>query len=250
MRAPFDGVVSDRNVSVGDVLQVGSPLFKVIDPQSLRLEASVPIETAAKISPGTPVGFAVSGYPGRRFEAKVLAVNPAVDPNTRQVRITVELPNDAGVLLAGVYAEGRVVTARKEALSLPTDAVRERGTQPTVLAIRDGKVKQVPVTVGMHDPVADRVEITSGVKAGDPVLRAAAGDLADGTLVKVKPPQAAPKPGVGGSGTDRGLADGHLRLRDPKADRHRHRDARARGVRGGRARATSRPTSSPTSSSR
>lgn len=203
VRAPFDGVVSDRMVSMGDVVQPGAPLFKVIDPQSLRLEGSLPIETAGEVKAGTPVLFTVSGYGDRRFQGKVLQVNPAVDPNTRQLRVTVELPNDAGALLAGVFAEGRVATRSHTGLAVPVDAVIQKGTEPTVLRVEGGVVKRVPVKLGLRDPIAEKVEITGGLKEGDLVLRASAGELAEGTKVELTAPETkpeAPRPGVGGSG--------------------------------------------------
>src|SRR3954463_11751505 len=87
--APFGGVVSERPVSAGDVVQPGTPLFTVVDPSSMRLEASVPAEQLSLIRVGVPVVFTVSGYPGRQFVGHIVRVNPTADPTTRQVRIYV-----------------------------------------------------------------------------------------------------------------------------------------------------------------
>ena len=95
MRAPFDGIVSERAVSAGDVVQPGSPLFTVVDPSSMRLEAAVPADALTAVAVGTPVEFTVSGLPGRTFRGRVERVNPVADPATRQVRVYVGIPNAA-----------------------------------------------------------------------------------------------------------------------------------------------------------
>jgi membrane fusion protein (multidrug efflux system) len=94
LKAPFAGVISARPVNAGDVVSPGSAVFTVVDPSTLRLEASVPAEALANVRVGLPVEFTVAGYGSRRFEGRVTRVNPTADPATRQVRIIATIPND------------------------------------------------------------------------------------------------------------------------------------------------------------
>lgn len=82
--APYDGVVSDRYINPGDIVAPGAPLFAVVDPSTMRLEAAVPASDLAMLRVGARVTFSVTGYPGRTFEGRVAGVNPQADPQTRQ----------------------------------------------------------------------------------------------------------------------------------------------------------------------
>ena len=97
VRAPFDGVVSERHVDAGDVVQVGAELYTIVDPRRLRLEASVPANELDRLKVGAPVEFTVSGS-DRRVTGQIDRINPVVDPTTRQVRIYASVPNGEQVL--------------------------------------------------------------------------------------------------------------------------------------------------------
>lgn len=183
--SPLTGTVSDRPVSAGDVVQPGMPLVTVIDPSSMRLEAAVPSDQAPTIEVGASVRFTVSGYPGRTFTGTVQRINPSVDPATRQVLIFVSIPNATSRLVAGLFAEGRVVTASRSALGVPVDAVDQSGVTPMVTRIEHGKAQHVPVQLGVRDEVTERFEIRSGIGAGDTLLLGAAQSVAPGTAVTV-----------------------------------------------------------------
>ncbi len=183
--APFEGVVSERQVNAGDVVQPGSALLTVVDPTSLELDASVPAEYAGRIEAGTPVAFRLPGRGDQTFSGEIERINPAVDPSTGQVRIYVTIPNVRQSLLVGLFAQGRVASESKEALALPLDALDLRTTSPSVLRVRDGKVERVPVTVGLRDDVAQQLEVRSGLQAGDVVVLGSARDLVEGTRVQV-----------------------------------------------------------------
>ena len=185
IRAPFAGLVSDRQVNAGDVVQPGASLVTVIDPRSMRLEASVPSEQIASLRVKAPVRFSVSGYPGRAFIGHIDQINPAADPVTRQVRIYVSIPNDSSALVAGLFAQGRVATETRSALMAPVSAVDQRGVSPVVMRIKDGKAERVPVQLGIRDDVRGMYEITSGLAAGDTLLLGAAQGITPGTPVRV-----------------------------------------------------------------
>lgn len=184
VRAPFAGVVSERQVDPGDVVQVGAPLFTIVDPTRLELEASVPADALSRLRVGTPVEFGVSGS-SRRIAGNIERINPVVDPATRQVRIYIAVPNEDRSLAAGLFAEGRVATDAKRAVAVPLTAVDSRGTAPTVHRLEEGRVSEVPVQLGVRDEVAELVEVQAGVAEGDTLLLGSAQGMAPGSRVRV-----------------------------------------------------------------
>lgn len=184
IRAPLSGVVSERHVNAGDNVSPGNPLFAVVDPTSLRLEGQVPVTAVAALKVGTPVPFAIDGYGDRQFEGRIIRINPAVDPATRQVRITVSVPNHAGNLVAGVFAQGRVAAESHKGLVVPASAIDRRGLRPTVTKLDRGVARRVEVALGIEDPTVDRVEVTTGLAVGDTVIIGAARGIQPGTKVR------------------------------------------------------------------
>ncbi|MBC8087241.1 MAG: efflux RND transporter periplasmic adaptor subunit, partial [Phycisphaerae bacterium] len=194
IRAPFAGVVSERSVSPGDVVAPGTALFTIVDPSSLRLEASVPAEAIGSIRVGSPVMFAVNGYPGREFEGKVTRINPTADAVTRQVRIYASVPNSSGRLVGGLFANGSVATDTRVGLMVPDKAVDQTGISPFVMRVKGGKVEKVDVTIGLHDVATETMEITKGLAVGDTVLLGTAQGISVGTQVRVSMPKDAARP--------------------------------------------------------
>lgn len=185
---PYAGIVSERFVNPGDVVAPGAPLFVVIDPATMKLEAAVPAAQLAQVRVGAPVRFSVTGYPGQTFQGRIASINPAADPQTRQVRLTVRIPNSGNRLVAGLFAEGRVASDAREALTVPEAAVDRRGLAPAVVRLRNGVTERVEVVLGARDEAADRVEITQGLAAGDTILVGAALGISAGTPLRVSPP--------------------------------------------------------------
>lgn len=189
--SPFSGIVSERPVSPGDVVQPGTALFTVVDPSSMRLEASVPAEQLSLIRVGVPVVFTVSGYPGREFVGHIVRVNPTADPTTRQVRMYVSIPNAGRALVGGLFATGRMSSATKTGLIVPEAAVDLRGTSPSVTRVKGGKAEKVQVQVGLTDKTSETIEVLAGVQSGDTLLLGAAQGITPGTPVKVSTTPAA-----------------------------------------------------------
>ena len=184
LRAPIDGIVADRAVNVGDVVTVGTALFTIIDPSSMRLEASVPSEALASLRVGAAVQFTVRGYE-QPFEGRIDRISPQADSTTRQVPIFVSVPNTGGRLVAGLFAEGRVVSEQAEGLVVPINAVNTGDESPWVMRVAGGKTEKVPVTLGLRDSRTERVLVVSGLNEGDTLLRGAAQAITPGTPVTV-----------------------------------------------------------------
>ncbi len=186
--SPMSGIVSERPISAGDVVQPGAAMFTVVDPSSMRLEGSVPSEQLNQVKVGAPVTFTVNGYPGRTFKGRVTRVNPTADPATRQVRVFISIPNAEGTLVGGLFANGRLAADSRTGLVAPVTAVDSRSNVPAVFRIKGGKVERVPVQLGLRDEGSEKIEIVSGVQAGDTLLLGAAQGITPGTIVKVSVP--------------------------------------------------------------
>jgi membrane fusion protein (multidrug efflux system) len=175
IRAPFQG----------DVVSSGTELFTIIDPSSMRLEASVPSDDLRALRVGATVEFTVRGY-DTPFHGRIERIAPQADAATRQVPIYVSIPNVGGRLVAGLFAEGRVVSQSASGIVVPSNAVNTTDAlMPWVLRVTDGKTERVQVTLGLRDPRTELVNIASGLKEGDVLLRGASQGITPGTSVKV-----------------------------------------------------------------
>jgi membrane fusion protein, multidrug efflux system len=174
VRSPLAGVVARRTVNAGDVVSPGAELYEVIDPSTMRLDASVSSDDLASIAPGKAVDFEVRGYPGQRFAGTISRVAPAADPVTRQIQVLVDIPNPGGKLVAGLYAEGRIAVEEREGLVAPMAAIDMSGDQPSVLRIKNGVVERSVVGLGVRDERAEIVEVVNGLAPGDTLLLARA----------------------------------------------------------------------------
>lgn len=185
IRAPFQGIVSKRSVNAGDVVSPGTELFTIIDPSSMRLEASVPSDDLRALRVGATVEFAVRGY-DTPFHGRIERIAPQADSTTRQVPIYVAIPNAGGRLVAGLFAEGRVVSQSASGIVVPTNAVNTvDASKPWVLRVTNGKTERVDVTLGLRDPRSELVNVASGLNDGDVLLRGASQGITPGTPVKV-----------------------------------------------------------------
>jgi RND family efflux transporter MFP subunit len=184
VRAPFAGIVATRAASVGDVVKDGTQLFTIVDPRSLRLEAQVPADYLRTLKVGTPVHFQLNGFGDRQLTGKVSRIVPVLDPATRQVQVLVSVPNPDGSLVAGLFADGRVITSSHRGLTVPSAALDMRGVRPSVMRLKDGRLDRVEVEVGLQDNVAERSEVT-GIAVGDTVLLGSARDLQAGIPARV-----------------------------------------------------------------
>lgn len=185
IRAPFDGVVSERQASAGDVVSPGTALFTVVNPASMRLEASVPANQLTAVRVGLPVEFSVSGYPNRPFAGRITRVSPTADPATGQVQIVATLPNAGNTLVGGLFAEGRVASESRLAPVVPAAAVDERGIRPTVMRVKGGRAQRAEIVLGIRDEATETIEVRSGLVANDTVLLGAARGISPGAPVKV-----------------------------------------------------------------
>lgn len=187
VRAPIAGIVSERPVNAGDVVQVGAALFTIVDPSSMRLEASVPAADLAHVKAGDAVRFEVTGYPDRDFEGHIKRISPTADPATGQVQVIVSLPNSGGDLVGGLFARGRVGSRKARGIVLPARAVSESQSGATATVVRNGNVQTAQLSISLRDSLTEQVLVDSGLQAGDIVLVGAAREITEGTAVQIAP---------------------------------------------------------------
>ncbi len=185
VRAPFDGVVSERKTSVGDTVQVGRELVKVIDPTSMRFEGQVSADRLGELKLGQPVAFRINGFGDAEFQGKLARIDAAANATTRQVELVAEFNDKAKApQVSGLYAEGRVESSDRKALVLAEGSVQRQGDNAFVWKVAGSQLKKVAVTLGERDDRRGEVVILSGLAQGDQVLRSPTGSLVDGAPVQ------------------------------------------------------------------
>lgn len=192
VRAPFDGVVSDRKVSAGDTAQIGKELLKVIDPASMRVEGMISADQVANVKAGQPVTFRVNGYGEQQFNGKVRRVSPSANATTRQVEVLVDFTEQKQPKLAGLYAEGRVETESSASLVIPPTAFLRDGDKATAWKIKDNVLQKADITLGERDPRTGQFIVKAGLASGDKVIRFPTGAMKAGQKVET----ASTKPSV------------------------------------------------------
>jgi RND family efflux transporter MFP subunit len=180
--APDDGVISARSATVGAVLPSGQELFRLIRRGRLEWRAEVPAPQLARLQPGQ--GVTVTPVGGEAIRGVVRMVAPAVDTQTRNGLVYVDLPAGS-TARAGMFARGDIeLGAGPQALTLPQAAVQQRDGFDYVLRVGpDARVLQTKVKLGRR--AGDRVEVLSGLDAASNVVASAGAFLGDGDLVNV-----------------------------------------------------------------
>ena len=192
VRAPFDGVVSERKASAGDTAQIGKELVKVIDPSSMRFEGLVAADRMQELRVGQAVRFRVNGYAQTDFSGTVKRLDAAANAATRQLEVLVALPPGQAPRVAGLYAEGRVEVGSRQVLLLPESCIVRHGDNAFVWRVQDRVVRKVSVQLGERDARSGEVPVLAGLAAGERVLRQAGSALVDGQAVEFAPAPATP----------------------------------------------------------
>jgi RND family efflux transporter MFP subunit len=186
VRAPFDGVVSERKASVGDTAQVGKELLKVIDPRSMRFEGLVSADRMAEVKVGQTVRFRINGVDGVAFGGKVQRVDATANSVTRQVAVLVGFADPVQApRVAGLYAEGRIETGAVALATLAESSIVRSGDAAFVWRVgKDGKLGKVAVQLGERDPRSGEVALKGGLAEGDQILRNPGSTLVEGQRIE------------------------------------------------------------------
>lgn len=180
LKSPLDGVVLRRDGEVGEIAGTasGDTLLWVGQPKPLQIVAEVNEDDILKVAKGQTALLRHEGSLGQSLDGKVMRITPKGDPQTKTFRVYIGLPDDTPLKI-GMSVEANIVIAEiKNAVLLPAEAVGDHKVQ----VARDGAVVMTPVEVGIRG--SGKIEIRSGIKAGDVVVSPYVKDLADGDAVR------------------------------------------------------------------
>jgi RND family efflux transporter MFP subunit len=187
--APFDGVITQRNVDVGTLVQAdattGTFMFTIMQANVIRAQVYVPQDQAYGLAPGVDAVVRVPEIPGRTFPGKVTRIADALQPGTRTLLTEVDIPNPDGALSPGMYCTIELHIPRKTpSLLVPADAVifNSGGLQ---VAVVEGGVAHIRKLSVARD-LGTEVEVRDGVKPGDEVVLNPPVDLVDGGRVTAR----------------------------------------------------------------
>ncbi len=181
--APISGVVAQRMVKVGNLVQLNAPLFRVVDDSRLEAVLNVPERELATMKAGLPVTLQVDAVSGKQFTGTIDRISPVVDPGSGTFRVVCKFAG-SDALKPGMFGRiGVVYDSRANALTIPRVALLEDEGEPAVYAVRNGMAVRVAVKLGYVDGAL--AEVRSGLNEGDSVVTAGKVAIRDGAKVDV-----------------------------------------------------------------
>lgn len=184
IRAPIDGVISERFIKLGNTVAIDEPLFRVTSLDPLVAYLHVPEREYSNIRPGQPVGIQIDALSGDPVVAEVTRVSPTIDPNTGTFKITIEIRDDKQRIKPGMFGRvGVVYDSHENALKLPRSALVEDLNGPSVFIVEDGVARRSYVETGFSD--RGMIEIVSGLSDDADVITVGQIGLKDGAAVTV-----------------------------------------------------------------
>ena len=188
--APFDGVITQRNVDVGSLVQgnanTGTFMFEIMQKDVIRVWVYVPQDAAFGVAPGVDAIVRVPELPDREFSGRVTRISDALQSGTRTLFTEIDIPNPDGALPPGVYCSVELHIPRKTpSLLVPADAIIFNRNGIQVAVANHGKVEMRKIDVKRD--LGTRVEVDSGIRAGDQVILNPPVALADGNKVRALP---------------------------------------------------------------
>jgi RND family efflux transporter MFP subunit len=184
IRAPFDGYVEKRLVNLGELVKTQMPVMAVVRVDPLKVIAEIPEKMAPWIHDGQPVQLLVDAYPDRTFTGSVSRISPAVNTATRAFPFEALVPNKDAVLKPGTFARVHIESGKvDDVLTLPYATLQYRYGVNRVFVIEGDKLVARELKIG--ERIGDRVEIISGVQAGDRVASNDVDKLVDGMKIAV-----------------------------------------------------------------
>lgn len=191
LTAPISGVIAQRFAQPGERVPVDARVASIVDLSRLQLEAAVPAAEIGRVRVGMPVSFRVDGFGEREFAGRIERINPSTIAGSRSINVYAVIDNPAGLLRAGLFAQGGLTLERFErALIVPATAVREENGRRFVYLLDDQTLRRRTVTAETAD-ASGRVRILSGLEPGTRVVRNDLGALRDGMAARVTTPRAA-----------------------------------------------------------
>ena len=182
IRAPFDGRTGLRRVSVGSLVSPGAIITTLDDTSVIKLDFTVPETSIAILREGLPITARSVAFPNRDFKGSIVSIDSRLDPTTRAITVRAAIPNNDGVLKPGMFLNVRLQQERSRVLTIPEQAlVPEEGRQ-YVFVVSEDRARKREVSIGRRKP--GRVEIVSGLAAGDLIVVEGTQKVRDGARVQ------------------------------------------------------------------
>lgn len=188
VNSPIDGVVSLRDVNVGDLASdaaAAKPIFRIVDNRLLNLTVTVPSAEAARIKVGQSLEFSVDSLPGKTFTGRVMFINPELNTADRSLKVIAEVRNTPEVLKGGMFAKGRIVTGKRGGvMQVPRSVVADldlAGRKGTLFVVEKGIARRR--NIGIGTVAGEMVEVASGLKQGEQYVTRGGFNLKDGDRV-------------------------------------------------------------------
>ncbi len=185
IKAPFNGVVGLRTVSVGSYLNPGNSIAELFKINPVKIEFNVPSKYLQLVNEGDQVNFTVDAYPNETFTGSIYAVEPQIDPQTRSIRLRAKANNDDRKLFPGQFARiNLILETIPNALLIPTEAVIPELNGKRIFLYKNGKVTSQSITTGLR--MEDNVQVESGISPGDTVITTGILQINQGSEVNIR----------------------------------------------------------------
>ena len=184
LEAPFSGIVTIRNVEVGDILAPGSPAFRIIDMSRVKVQAGIPEKYIVDFEMGSKVTMTIDAIPDRKFEGTINYISPESNPDVRTFLAEMVVDNSEGLIRAGVMGNAQIIRkVHENALMIPLNALIETQRGSIVFVLKEGNVveERFIETLGGNDLM---IQVT-GLKSGEKIIAKGQYDLIDGERVNV-----------------------------------------------------------------
>jgi len=181
VRAPFDGTLGLRRVSLGDLVGPDTVMTTLDDSNPIKLEFNVPETFLATVTRGMQISAESAVYPGRRFTGEVDSIDSRVDPVSRSVTIIARIPNGEGLLKPGMFLTVALEKERDNVLLVPEEALVPRQGRQFVYVVEDGRAVEREVELGGRVP--GLAEIRQGIAPGELVITEGTQRVRDGLPV-------------------------------------------------------------------
>ena len=182
VRAPIAGVVSERNVKLGQTIGTSLPAFRITDTSELLAYLTIPQTELGKFAAGHAARLSVDSMPGREFDAEVVRISPTIDIRNGTFRATAFVDNPDGKLAPGMFARFKIAYERHaDALTVPAQALVIEDELTAVYVVRDGLVTRRVITTGIETD--ERIEVLDGLDDDDQVVVVGHSALRDGSRV-------------------------------------------------------------------
>jgi len=183
IKAPFDGLIGLRQVSLGDYVSPGQDLAPLQSINPLNVDFRIPEQFLSQVRVGAPIVLSFDALPGVTKEGVVDAISPLIEVGGRSILLRAKVPNDDGVLRPGMFSRVRLQFTEKNAVVVPEAAIAPSGDGNSIYIVEAGKARKVEVILGLRQ--RSMVEVSGDVEEGDQVIIAGLQKVSDGTAVEV-----------------------------------------------------------------